>query len=67
MTTGLLPVCSTNRDVAPCVQPITESPDPVGNLADLWTVSEQMLFPPDDPKWRSGARDTRSEPSSTTV
>jgi hypothetical protein len=52
VTTGLLPLCSTNGNVAPCVQAITESPFPFGNPADLGTVTEQLLIPPGDPKWR---------------
>ncbi len=52
VTTGLLPFCSTNGNVAPCVQSIIESPFPEGNPADLGTVTEQLLVPPGDPKWR---------------
>ncbi len=52
VTTGLLPFCSTNGNVAPCVESITESPDPLGNPADSGTVTEQLLVPPGDPKWK---------------
>jgi len=52
VTTGLLPLCSTNGNTAPCVQSIVESPDPLGNPTDAGTVTEQLLVPPGDPKWR---------------
>ena len=52
MTVGLLRICSTDEDVAPCVRSIKESPVPLHNPEDLGTVTEKILFPPGDPKWR---------------
>ncbi len=48
VTTGLLPQCG-NPVVAPCVQSITESPDPQGNPTDAGTVVETIVVPPGDP------------------
>ena len=48
VTTGLLPQCG-NPAVPPCVESITESPDPQGNPTDAGTVVETILVPPTDP------------------
>ena len=48
VTTGLLPQCG-NPAVAPCVESITEAPDPQGNPSDSGTVTETILVPPTDP------------------
>ncbi len=48
VTTGLLPACGSSP-VAPCVESITESPDPQGNPTDAGNVVEVILVPPGDP------------------
>jgi hypothetical protein len=48
VTTGLLPQCG-NPVVAPCVESITESPDPQGNPSDSGNVVETVVVPPGDP------------------
>jgi choice-of-anchor C domain-containing protein len=48
VTTGLLPQCG-NPVVAPCVESITESPDPQGNPSDAGNVVEVVVVPPGDP------------------
>jgi choice-of-anchor C domain-containing protein len=48
VTTGLLPTCGSSP-VAPCVESITESPDPQGNPSDAGNVVEVILVPPGDP------------------
>lgn len=48
VTTGLLPQCG-NPVVAPCVESITESPDPAGNPSDAGNVVETVVVPPGDP------------------
>jgi hypothetical protein len=53
VTQGLLPFCATSGPVvAPCVQSITESPDPLGNPGLLGSVVEDVIIPPGDPKLR---------------
>ena len=48
VTTGLLPQCG-NPVVPPCVQSITETPDPQGNPTDAGTVTETIVVPAIDP------------------